>query len=137
MTFFSRSEISLVRRSGPATTRSIASSSSGMVMAGLPRRAVSSAPSLITLARSDAVEPGDADADEHLDEVRAADREERDARLSGHRAGQERLSRTRRAVEEDSARDLGPDGLELRRILEVLLDLTELLDRLLDPGHVL
>src|ERR671920_1500652 len=33
--------------------------------------------------------------------------------------------------------DLGPHGLELGRVLEELLDLLELLDGLVDPGHVL
>ena len=38
-----------------------------------------------------------ADAHEHLDEVRARDREEGHARLAGHRAGQQRLAGARRA----------------------------------------
>jgi hypothetical protein len=46
-----------------------------------------------------------ADADEHLDELRAGDAEERDARLAGDRAGHQRLAGAGRADEQDAARD--------------------------------
>src|SRR5690606_8563668 len=46
-----------------------------------------------------------ADADEHLDEVGAADREERDVGLAGYRAGQQRLARARLADEQHALRD--------------------------------
>src|SRR2546427_102497 len=131
MTFFSRSEISRVRRSGPAITRSMASSSSGMVMACFARRAARRAPSLITLAKSAAQagatvapdrvdlvdehdggsrllrlleqvpDPGRPHPDEHLHEIRAADGQERDARLAGHGPGQQRLAGTGRTVEQE------------------------------------
>ena len=77
-----------------------------------------------------------AHTDEHLDEVRAGDRVERDAGLPGDRTSEERLAGAGRAVEEDALGDLGPDGEELRRLLEELLDLLELLDRLVDAGDV-
>ena len=77
-----------------------------------------------------------ADADEHLDEVRAGDGEERDAGLAGHGAGQQGLAGAGRAVEQDALGDLGADGLELGRVLEELLDLPELLDGLLGAGDV-
>src|SRR4029078_13511917 len=79
---------------------------------------------------------GGADAHEHLDEVGARDRVERHARLAGDRAGEQGLSGPGRPVEQHALGDLGADGLELRRLLEELLDLAELLDGLLAAGHV-
>jgi len=68
-----------------------------------------------------------ANADEHLDEVRAGDREERHARLPGDRPGEECLARARRAIEQDALRDARAERLELLRVLEELLDLVQLL----------
>src|ERR687893_786452 len=68
-----------------------------------------------------------ADADEHLNEVRAGDREERHAGLTGHGAREQRLARARRAVEQHALRDAGAERLELLRVLEELLDLVQLL----------
>ena len=89
--------------------------------------------------------PGGADADEHLDEVRAGDGEERHARLAGDRSGQQRLAGAGRAVQQDALGDLGAQRLIPRRVLQEVLDLVELLDRLVDAcdvgerglGHVL
>ncbi len=81
-------------------------------------------------------DPARADADEHLHEVRARDGVERHARLAGDGAGEQRLARPRRAVQEDALRDLGADRLELGGLLQELLDLLELLHRLVDPGDV-
>jgi hypothetical protein len=80
--------------------------------------------------------PGGADADEHLDEVGAGDRVERHARLAGDRAGQQGLAGAGRPVQQDALGDLRADGLELGRALQELLDLLELLDRLVGAGHV-
>ena len=77
-----------------------------------------------------------ADADEHLDEVRAGDREERHAGLAGDGAGQQRLAGARRAVEQHALGDPGAERLELLGVLQELLDLVELLDRLVDPRDV-
>ncbi len=77
-----------------------------------------------------------ADADEHLDEVRAGDREEGDAGLTGDGARQQRLAGAGRAVEQHSLRDAGAERLELLRVLEELLDLVQLLHRLVHPGDV-
>ncbi len=77
-----------------------------------------------------------ADADEHLDEVRARDREERHAGLAGDRAREQRLAGARRSVEQHALRNPGAERLELLRVLEELLDLVELLDGLVDPGDV-
>ncbi len=81
-------------------------------------------------------DPRGADADEHLHEVGAGDRVERDAGLAGDGAGEQRLAGARGPVEQDALGDLGADGLELRRLLEELLDLAELLDRLVAAGDV-
>ena len=73
-----------------------------------------------------------AHAHEHLDEVRAGDREERHAGLAGDGAREQRLAGARRAVEQHALRDARAERLELLRVLEELLDLVELLDRLVD-----
>ena len=78
-----------------------------------------------------------ADPDEHLDEVRAGDGEEGHACLTGDRAGEERLTGAGRAVEEHALRDPRAERLELLRVLEELLDLVQLLDRLVGAGDVL
>ena len=77
-----------------------------------------------------------ADTDEHLDEVGAGDREERHAGLAGHGTREQRLAGSGRAVEQHALGDLGADRLELRRLLQELLDLLELLDGLVRAGHV-
>ena len=81
-------------------------------------------------------DPAGADTDEHLDEVGAGDRVERHPGLAGDRAGQQRLTGSGRAEQQHALRDLGADGLELGRVLQELLDLLELLDRLVGAGHV-
>ena len=48
-----------------------------------------------------------ADSDEHLDEIRTADVEERNARLAGDRSRQVGLANARRARHQDPLRDLG------------------------------
>ena len=77
-----------------------------------------------------------ADADEHLDEVGPADREERHAGLTRDRLGEQRLAGAGRAEEQHALRDLGAHLLELGGRLEELLDLLELLDRLVEAGDV-
>ena len=78
-----------------------------------------------------------ADADEHLDEVGAGDREERHAGLARDRAREQRLTGAGRPVEQDALGDARAERLELLRVLEELLDLLQLLDRLVDAGDVL
>ncbi len=77
-----------------------------------------------------------ADADEHLDEVGARDGEERHLGLAGHGSGQQGLAGAGGAVQQHPLGDLGADGLEAGRVLEELLDLVELLDRLVTARHV-
>src|SRR5262249_23619555 len=67
-----------------------------------------------------------ADADKHLDEVRARDREERHSRLTpptGDRACEQRLAGAGRPVEQNALGDPRAEGLELLRALQELLDL--------------
>ena len=57
-----------------------------------------------------------ADADEHLDELRGGDREERHLRLAGQRARQQRLARARRAGQQHAARDPAAEAAVLVRV---------------------
>ena len=77
-----------------------------------------------------------ADADEHLDELGARDREERHAGLAGHGPGHQRLAGARRPDEEHAARDPRAERVELLRVLQELDDFLELGLRLVDAGHV-
>ncbi|CAB4849796.1 unannotated protein [freshwater metagenome] len=77
-----------------------------------------------------------ADTDEHLDEVRAGDRIERHSGFAGDCTREKRLAGARLTVEQHTLRDLGPYGLELRGLLQELLDLLELLDCLVGTGDV-
>ena len=64
-----------------------------------------------------------ADADEHLDELRAAQAEEGDLRLAGHGARQQRLAGAGRADQQHALGDLAADARVLLRRLEELDDL--------------
>ena len=78
-----------------------------------------------------------ADADEHLDEIGAADGEEGHVGLAGHGPGQQGLACPRRADEQHALGDAAAEPLELARLLEELDDLAELGFGLLDAGDVL
>ncbi len=77
-----------------------------------------------------------ADADEHLDEVGARDRVEGHARLTGDGAREQRLAGSGRAVQQHALGDARADRLELRRVLQELLDLVELFDGLFGARNV-
>ena len=77
-----------------------------------------------------------ADADEHLDEVRAADREERHAGLARDRAREQRLAGARRAHHQHALRDPTAEAGELLRILQERDDLFDLVLGFLDAGDV-
>ena len=79
---------------------------------------------------------GGADADEHLDEIRAAQAEERHARLAGDRLGQQRLAGARRADQQHALGNAAAQGLILLRRLEEIDDLAQFGHRLVDAGHV-
>ncbi len=71
-------------------------------------------------------DPAGADADEHLDELGARDREERHARLAGHGARQQRLARAGRTDQEHPLGNPAAEPLELLGVLEELDDLLQL-----------
>ena len=78
-----------------------------------------------------------ADADEHLDEVGAADREERHVGFAGDRAREQRLAGSGRAHQQHALRNAAAELLELLRLLEELDDFLELFLRFVDAGDVL
>src|SRR5690606_4262213 len=66
-----------------------------------------------------------ADADEHLDEVRAGDGEERHVRLASNGAGEQRLAGARRADQQRAARTAAAKALTLLRVAQELDDFLE------------
>jgi hypothetical protein len=76
------------------------------------------------------------DADEHLHELRARDRDERRAGLACDRPREEGLARARRADEEDPLRDPSADVAERGRAAQELDDLAHLLLHRVVAGHV-
>ncbi len=81
--------------------------------------------------------PGRTDADEHLNEVRAADAEERYLRLAGHRPGQVGLAGSRRAYHQDPLGNPGAHLVVFFRRLEEIDDFLHLLLFFLQTGHIL
>ena len=79
---------------------------------------------------------GGAHADKHLHEVRTGDGEERHACLTGHSASQQRLTRTRRAVQQHAARNLRPQRLVAARVGQEVADLIQLLHGLVGTGDI-
>ena len=77
-----------------------------------------------------------ADPDEHLDELRAGQGEERHVRLAGDSPRQERLTGARRADEQDAFRDPAAEPLVLLGVLQEVDDLDELRLGLVDAGDV-
>ena len=79
---------------------------------------------------------GGPDADEHLDEVGAADGEERDAGLARDGARQQGLARSRRPDQQDALRELGAQTAEACGRLQEVDHLQQLFFRLVDAGDV-
>ena len=79
---------------------------------------------------------GRADADEHLDELRAGDREEGHACLSGDGSAEERLADARGADHEHALGDVRAEGEEALRVLQELDDLLQLRLGLFDACDV-
>src|SRR5579863_2377719 len=77
-----------------------------------------------------------ADPDEHLDEVRARDGEERNLGLARNGPRQQGLAGAGRADHEDSLRDLAAKFLELAGIFQEIHDLGYLLLGLVHPCHI-
>jgi len=80
--------------------------------------------------------PRGTDADEHLDELGAADGEERYAGLPGHRPRQQRLAGTRRADQQHALRDSCAQPTVCLRILQEPHDLLEFFLRLVDARDI-
>ena len=80
--------------------------------------------------------PARADADEHLDELRPAHREERDAGLARDGSREQGLARPRRTHEQDALRHVRPHRAVPGRLAEKSHDLHQLGLRLVDPGDV-
>ena len=74
---------------------------------------------------------------EHLNKIAPADRKERNFSLTGYSPRQQRLTRPRRPIQKHPLRDPRPQRLKPPRVLEKLLDLLQLLDRLVDASDVL
>src|SRR5262249_27742518 len=78
-----------------------------------------------------------ADADEHLDEIGSADREERNVRFAGHRARKQRLAGAGRAHQQNAFRNASAKLLEFLWFLQELDDLLELFFGFVDARDVL
>src|SRR5690606_41067127 len=74
---------------------------------------------------------------EHLDEVRTGDGEERHVRLASNRAGEQRLTGARRANQQRATRNAAAKALELLRVAQELDDLLEVGLGLVDAGDVI
>ena len=78
-----------------------------------------------------------ADADEHLDELRAGDAEEGHRCFSGNRLRQQGLARARRAHQQDAFGDPRAEVDELLRVFEEFDDFAQLGFGFLDAGDIL
>ena len=82
-------------------------------------------------------DPRRADTDEHLDEVRTGNGEERHIRFARDGARQQRLAGSRRSDQQHAARNPPAETLEFLRIAQEFDDLLEILLRLVDARDVL
>ena len=78
-----------------------------------------------------------ADADEHFDEVRTRDREERHIGFAGDRTRDQRLAGARRADQQHAAWNTSAEALELARVAQKLDDLLQILLGFIDTRDVL
>ena len=93
-------------------------------------------PAHLAGALEQVADPAGADADEHLHEVGAGDRQERHARLAGHRAGDEGLAGAGGPDEQHALGDAGADLGEAVRGLEEVDDLADVLLHAVVAGDV-
>ena len=77
-----------------------------------------------------------ADADEHLDELRSAQAEERHVRLAGDGAREQRLAGSRRADQQHALRNAAAEVRVLLRVLQELDDLLQLVFGFVHAGDV-
>ena len=80
---------------------------------------------------------GRTDTDEHFNEFRTRDGEERDTSFTGDRLGEQGLTRTRRTDQKAPLRDLGTNGGESLRTLQELDNLHEIVLSFLHTGNVI
>ena len=80
--------------------------------------------------------PAGTDTHEHLDELRTGDREERHTGLASDGLGQQGLTGTRRAHQQDTLGNLGADGGEAIGVLEEVDDLGQLELGAFNAGHI-
>ncbi|VFT73405.1 Uncharacterised protein [Klebsiella aerogenes] len=76
------------------------------------------------------------DTDEHFDEIRTGNCEERHFCFASDRFRQQRFTSTRRADHQDAFRDLTAQFLEAARLTQVFHQLTDFLFRFVTPGNV-
>jgi hypothetical protein len=79
---------------------------------------------------------GCADAHEHFDEIRTGNGEEGNIGFAGDGARRQRLAGAGRTHEQNAARDLAAEPLELLRIAQELDDFLEILLGFINAGHV-
>ena len=77
-----------------------------------------------------------ADADEHFNEVRTGNREERHIGFAGNRAGKQGLTGAGRADEQHAARDTAAKALELLRVAQEFNDFFQILLGFIDARNV-
>ncbi len=77
-----------------------------------------------------------ADADEHLDEVRTGDREERNVRFAGDGAGQQSLTGTGRTDQQHAFRNAAAELLKLLRLAQEFDDFLQFFLRFFHARHV-
>ncbi len=78
-----------------------------------------------------------AHADEHLDEIRTGNREERNVRFAGNRASEQSLAGSRRPDEQHALRNASAELLEFLRILQEVDNFVELFLGLVNSSDVL
>src|SRR6266404_2598767 len=81
--------------------------------------------------------PRSAHADEHLHEIRAADREERHIGFTSDGACEQRLAGSRRTHKQNALRNPAAEFLKLLRVPQKLDQLLHFILGFLDAGHVL
>ena len=72
----------------------------------------------------------------HLHKIRTRNRKKRNPSLTSHSPRQQRLPRPRRPIQQHTLRNPSPQRLKLLRILQKLLNLMQLLNRLIRPSHI-
>ena len=80
--------------------------------------------------------PGGANADEHLHEIRAADREERHVGLARNGAREQGLAGSRRANQQNALRNAAAELLEFLGVTQKLDEFLHFVFRFLDAGNI-